>query len=60
MDAMPILPPAPINDAMAALLARSRQVMNKLEDTAPAPKGRGQVAESYNNNADRYATVLTL
>ena len=50
MDAMPIPPPAPINDAMAALLARSRQVMNKLEDTAPAPKGRGQVAESYNNN----------
>lgn len=50
MDAMPILPPAPINDAMAALLARSRQVMTKLEDTAPIPKGRGQVAESYNNN----------
>jgi hypothetical protein len=50
MDAMPILPPAPINDAMAALLARSRQVMTKLEDTAPTPKGRGQVSESYNNN----------
>lgn len=50
MDAMPILPPAPINDAMAALLARSRQVMSKLEDTAPVAKGRGQVAESYNNN----------
>ena len=50
MDAMPILPPAPINDAMAALLARSRQVMSKLEDTAPTPKGRGQVAESYSNN----------
>jgi hypothetical protein len=48
MDAMPILPPAPINDAMAALLARSRQVMSKLEVTTPT--GRGQVAESYNHN----------
>lgn len=48
MDAMPIPPPAPINDAMAALLARSRQVMNKLSDATPT--GRGQVAESYNNN----------
>lgn len=45
---MPITGPAPLNDAMAALLARSRQVMTKLDDSAP--KSRGQVTESYNDN----------
>ncbi len=47
MDGMP----QPVDlGALSGLLARSRQVMNKLEDTAPIKSRGGQVAESYDNS----------
>lgn len=47
MDGMP----QPVDlGALSGLLARSRQVMNKLEDTAPIKSRGGQVSESYDNS----------
>lgn len=45
--------PQPINPALVGILARSKQVMNKLQDTKPV--GRGKVVETYENSySDEY------
>lgn len=41
--------PQPINPALANILARSKKVMNQVEQTKPTSRG-GNVSESYENN----------
>lgn len=49
MDGMP----QPVNlNALSGILARSKQVMNKVEVTKPINTRSGQIAESYENSYD--------